>query len=960
LRQWVHGVRLDFMDVQEFLQSLRDDPDYRVQIVHVHTEPARDPVWAPLPDGLLPAIPVFLKELGVSRLYQHQADAIRALLEGDNLLLATGTASGKSLCYQIPLLQQLLQDPHATGLLVFPTKALAGDQAEKWNGAVAGLPGVEDPRSLFAVPFDGDSDASDRRVARDSARLLVTNPEMIHANLLPGHSRWQRFLHGLKFVVLDEVHTYTGFFGANMANVIRRLDRICEHYGGGPRTGGSLTGGPRAGGPREGAPQYVCSSATIGNPNEVAELLVNRPFRVIDRDSSVSGTRTFVFWNPPRIKQRQWRGRRSANVEAHELMAALVERRVPTICFSKARNTAEMIYRYVRERLAAKAPGMVDRVIPYRGGYSGHDRRHLERQLREGKLLGVSATRALELGIDIGMLDACIIVGYPGILNAFLQQAGRAGRGRSDTLCILVGIDTPINQYIMQHPEYVFERPLERVVIDRDNPFVVLGHVHCASAELPVTGVDVQRFGYAAPLALDVLEEHKKVYHGGDIWYHASSEQPAFDVRLRGWGDESTVVTDIQSGRVIDRLDKYRAMRIFYKGAVYFHQGDTYDVVEHDTDKNLVTVRKVDVSYYTDPATGTAVDHIDSILDQRPLATGKAFLGEVYARLDTPVYERVRFYTMDRISQHPTGLPSIAYEAMAFWIEPPEELMQQVRMAGLDPESGLLGILLCVSRILPLFLTCDQNDFDWSRGCRNSPWQTMFWFEFYAHGVGNSEQCYDRLEEILPVALEHLVTCDCDDGCPNCTSRLITPYHVRNIELGEGDVSSRRAAVVVLNSFLKGASVEESVRFLDAPREKRGQRYLPSVVDRPRLSEPHHMPLNDRTRALLSRKMQRSELRKQDVDHPIELNPVVGQLNTDRKRSVAKPQEGSSRTIHRSGDPLTRKLRQRLSTQSPGEQPREQPTPPQSNTNPVIQAGDSVARRAKLRHKGSPTDKTDR
>ncbi len=931
------------MDVQEFLQSLKDDPDYRDQIVHVHTEPARDPVWAPLPKGLSPDIPVFLTDLGIDRLYQHQADAIRTLLEGDNLLLATGTASGKSLCYQIPLLQRMLQDPNATGLLVFPTKALAGDQAEKWNGAVTRLPGIDDPRSLFAVPFDGDSNAADRRVARDSARLLVTNPEMIHANLLPGHSRWQRFLHGLNFVVLDEVHTYTGFFGANMANVIRRLDRICEHYGG--------------------KPQYVCSSATIGNPNEVAELLVNRPFRVIDTDSSATGTRTFVFWNPPRMKQRQWRGRRSANVEAHELMTALVQRRVPTICFSKARNTAEMIYRYVRERLESKAPGMVSRVIPYRGGYSGKDRRHLERQLRDGELLGVSTTRALELGIDIGMLDACIIVGYPGILNAFLQQAGRAGRGQSNTLCILVGIDTPINQYIMQHPEYVFERPLERIVIDRDNPFVVLGHVHCASAELPVTGVDVQRFGYAAPLALEVLEEYNKVYHGEDIWYHASSEQPAFDVRLRGWGDESTVVTDVRSGRVIDRLDKYRAMRLFYKDAIYFHQGDTYHVIEHDTDKNLVSVRKTEVSYYTDPATGTAVDHVDSILDQRPFGTGKAFLGEVYARLDTPVYERIRFYTMDRISQHPTELPSIAYEAMAFWIEPPEELMQQVRVAGLDPDSGMMGILLCVSRILPLFLTCDQNDFDWSQGCRNAPWQTMFWFEFYAHGVGNSEQCYDRLEEIMPVALEHLATCDCEDGCPNCTSRLITPYHVRNIELGEGQVFSRRAAVVVLNSLLKGDSVEESIRFLDAPREKRGQRYLPSVMDRPRLSEPHQMPLNDRTRALLSRKMQRAQLAKQEVDHAIDLNPVVGTpSDTGRKRPDSEPEKRSrDSTIHRSGDPLTRKLRQRLSKE-PKAQPRkkDEQAPSVPQTGPVIQAGDSIARRAKLRRKDDSSDKADR
>ncbi len=547
------------MDVEEFLRSLADDPGYRGQMVHVHTQPASDPVWADLPEGMLPEISTFLELLGIDRLYKHQAEAVRALLAGDNLLLSTGTASGKSLCFQLRLLEQLLMDPDATGLLVFPTKALAADQAEKWNRAVAKLPGVKDPRSLFAVPFDGDADTGQRRAARASARVLVTNPEMIHANMLPGHSRWQRLLHGLKFVVLDEIHTYTGFFGANMANVLRRLDRICNHYGS--------------------SPQFVCSSATLGNPDEVAELLVDRPFHVVSADASASGARTFVFWNPPRIKQRQWRGRRSANVEAHELMASLVARGVPTICFSKARNTAEMIYRYVRERLESSAPALAKRVISYRGGYSADDRRRIERQLREGELLGVSATRALELGIDIGMLEACIIIGYPGILSAFMQQAGRVGRGKSDTLCILVGIDTPINQHIMQHPEYVFERPLERVVVDRDNPFVVLGHVHCASAELPVTSEDIQRFGYAAPMALDVLAEHHKVHETDGTWYHASTDQPAFDVKLRGYGDESTVVTDVDSGRVIDRLDKFRAMRLFYSGAVYFHQGDTYTVI---------------------------------------------------------------------------------------------------------------------------------------------------------------------------------------------------------------------------------------------------------------------------------------------------------------------------------------------------------------------------------------------
>jgi len=944
------------VDVEGFLDELRRDGDYAGQIVHVETIPAREAKLADLPEDLLPGVARFLDRLGIDRFYTHQAEAIRRLLNGENVLLATGTASGKSLCYQVPVLQAMLQDPDATALFIFPAKALARDQSETWNHGVKGLadaaeapcsrlrshcragrrpPG--DVREFFAVPYDGDSSAADRRVARASGRILVTNPEMIHANMLPGHGRWQRFLSGLRFVVVDEVHTYTGFFGANMANVLRRLERLCDHHGS--------------------RPQYVCCSATVGNPGEVAELLAGREFHVVDDDASESGSRTFVFWNPPRIKRRTWRGRRSANVEAHELMTRLIRERIPTICFSKARNTAEMIYRYVRDALTSEAAGLAEKVIPYRGGYSPEERRDMERRLREGELLGVSATRALELGIDIGMLEACIIVGYPGILNAFLQQAGRAGRGAGDSLCVLVGTDTPINQYIMEHPEYVFGRPIERVVIDHDNPFVVLGHVRCASAELCVTDRDVQRFGYATPLVLEVLEENKKVYRADDGWYHSASEPPAFEVRLRGYGDESTVITDIDTGRIIDRMDKFRAMRLFYDGAIYFHRGDTYAMVDHDTDRNLVTVKRIDVSYYTDPVTGTSVNHIDTILEQRPLGSGQAHLGEVFAVLETPIYERVKFYTLDRISQHPTGLPSISYEAMAFWVTPPVELCEQVRMRDMNPESGMKGILYCVSRILPLFLTCDQNDFDWSLGCRNAPWHTMFWFEFYLHGIGNSEQCYDRLEEILSVALEHLLTCDCKDGCPNCTSRLITPYHVRNIELGEGGGPfSRRAGAVILNSMLTGESVDESIKRLDTPRKRRGQRFLPSVVDRPRLGKPNRMPLNERTRGLLLRKLERSRHPGEGIDHPIDLQPPVG-AEAEREETLAaadsEPRSGHG-AIKRSGSGLSKRLRRKLQMKRPTPSaPGGAATSPGEGIGTVgpVQAGDSVARRARLKRK---------
>ena len=943
------------MDVGAFLAALEDDPTYAGQIVHMHTEPAKQARFADLPAGLGALPRRFLSRLGIARLYSHQAEAIDALLQGRDVLLTAGAAGGKSLCYQLPILQALSEDPTSTALLVFPSKALARDQLTAWQRGLNDDSPDADARPQLAAAYDADAARADRRAARDEAHVVVTNPEMLHVQMLPDHGRWARFFAHLRFVVLDEVHTYTGFFGANMANVMRRLERVCLHYGS--------------------RPQVVSCSATIANPKEAGDQVTGRSLIHVDGDGAARGAKTFVFWNPPRVKARRWRGRRSANVEAHELMVKLVRRHCPTIVFSKARNTAEMIYRYARDTLLQEEPALADRVAAYRGGYSPAERRDMERRLREGQLLGVSATRALELGIDVGTLEACVIVGYPGTLAAFFQQAGRAGRTGRDSLVFLVGVDTAINQYVMNHPEYVFGRPVERGVVDRDNPFVVLGHVRCATAEIPVATGETGRFGYAADFALDVLDEKKKVIQQEGLWYHGAAEAPAHEVRLRGYGDESTVVLDADTGNVIDRVDKFRAVRLFYEGGVYFHRGDTYLVERHDTTRNVALVRRADVGYYTDPVTGTSVDHVDTVLDERPLGTAKAALGEVFAVERTPLYEKVHFYTMERIRMEPADIAPVAYEAMSFWLTAPAPLAGDVARLGLNGESGMKGVLYCVSRILPLFLTSDANDFDWSLGSRNTPWHTMFWFEFYLHGIGHAEQCYERLEEILHVALEQLLTCDCEDGCPNCTSRLITPYHVRNIELGEGIVASRRAAVVVLASILTGRSAADSLALLDAPRARRGMKHLPAVTGEHRQTQPHRIPLTERTRRLMLRKLERARAARQPVDHRIDVIPPVGIPAEERDAAVnaSDSEARSGRTaIRRAGDPTARRLRSSLrqrkeaapppprendGTEEPDDASRESTAPTSADT--VVNTGDPLAQRARRLKRRRHTDRND-
>lgn len=773
------------MDVDRFLDELRAAPDYADQIVHVHVEPAREAIFTDAPPALSDELSAALDRLGIERLYSHQSEALTHARNGRNVVVSTSTASGKTLCYALRLLDLLQQDPGARALLVFPTKALCQDQFRSFNRLLEAT-GLTD---RLAGVFDGDTPADLRRRLRDKGSVIFTNPDMIHAAIMTQHGRWSEFLGRLSLIVLDELHVYSGILGSNMALLLRRLFRICRHYGA--------------------APQLMASSATIANPDELFEKLTGRPCTVVDQDGSPRGKRTTVLWNPPRIRQTDWRSRRSANVEAHELMARLIADGIPTITFSKAKMTAEMIYRYVCDKLRETAPQQTQKVTPYRGGYRPSDRRDIEKRLFNGELLGVSTTRALELGIDVGCLDACIMVGYPGTLASFFQQGGRAGRKDRDAVVFLIGLDTSINQYILTEPDYLFQRSIEHAVVDPDNPFVGINQLRSAAFEMPLEADETAMFGKDSDVVLDVLEENHKIAKIEGRWYYAAPEIPQHEFSLRDSSGANVLIEDGDTGEVLGEVDRFDAPPILHPHAIYMHLGDTYIVEDLDLDKNIARVKRIDVDYYTQPLGGTDIHHIDHQLRERPFGNGRLYWGEVTAYFNTNAFEKVHFYSLDTISVHGLDLPTMQLETMAFWIVPSEGTMERVRKSGLDAHSGLRGIGYATRMLLPLFMTCDTLDFSHTVGSVNSPWNAVFVYERYPHGLGFTEKAYHRMHDILPMVLENVEKCPCKEGCPCCVGKPLRQYATWNVERGEASIPSKAASLMILRELLAAPSALE-------------------------------------------------------------------------------------------------------------------------------------------------------
>ncbi|MCJ7822875.1 MAG: DEAD/DEAH box helicase, partial [Armatimonadetes bacterium] len=484
------------MDAARFLARLLTEEFYSSQIAHVEELPERPAAYAEAPGGVHPAVQAVLEKQGISQLYSHQAEAIGHVRQGRSIVIVTGTASGKTLCYNIPVVEALIEVRLATMLYIFPTKALAQDQLRGLGAFLSPADGIE----FLSGTYDGDTPQSLRRRLRDGANVILTNPDMLHQGILPQHARWNRFFTHLKYIVIDEVHAYRGVFGSHLANVMRRLGRICRHY--------------------RSSPQVICCSATIANPKEHAARISGQPVELIARDGSPRGPKRFVLWNPPPLETaargdaEDWRAggdRRSPLWEGVHLMTSLVKEGVQTIAFVRTRLAAELIFKNSRDLLRPISRRLADSIHAYRGGYLPEERRRIEKRLVDKEILGVASTNALELGIDIGSLDACILVGYPGTAASLWQQAGRAGRGREESIVFLVGQNSPVDQYLMTHWDYLFAKTPEQAVVDPDNPHIVIGHLKCAAHELPLSEQDADAFGPYASIVLELLEEEDSV-----------------------------------------------------------------------------------------------------------------------------------------------------------------------------------------------------------------------------------------------------------------------------------------------------------------------------------------------------------------------------------------------------------------------------------------------------------------
>jgi DEAD/DEAH box helicase domain-containing protein len=776
--------------VREIVEQFSERDRFGEVITALRHIPAREARFAPMPEWVRAELAGAYGDKGVAQLYSHQALAAEAVRGGRNVVVVTPTASGKTLCYNLPVLNAVLENPDTRALYLFPTKALAQDQLAELHDLSARL-----DHRFGVFTYDGDTPADARKAIRERGHIVLSNPDMLHTGILPHHTRWQRLFENLRYVVLDELHTYRGVFGSHLANVLRRLRRISRFYGSDP--------------------QFICSSATIANPGELASRLAETDFDVIEENGAPAGEKFFIFYNPP-VVNRFLGIRRSYISESSRVAQEFLKRNLQTIVFANSRLYTEVLLTYLQQANPAP-PGHAPAIRGYRGGYLPGERREIEHGLREGRIRGVVSTNALELGIDVGSLDATVMAGYAGTIASTWQRAGRAGRRAGSSCAVLVASSAPLDQFIVQHPDYFFDRSPEHAFVQPDNLEILVNHLKCAAFELPIAAGE-QFGGVDVPELCARLAEAGFLHRTGEHWHWTQEAYPADTVSLRSVTSDNFVIVDTtDQTEVIGEIDFSSALTMIHPKAIYLHQGQQFHVEALNFEERKAYVKRVDVDYYTDAIRYTQVRVLECAASERLDVNGADAQaarshGNVLVRSQVIGFKKIKFFTNENVGDGKLELPENEMHTTAFWLTLERPLVESLPFSLSDRQSGMFGLLHALESIATLLLMCDARDLGTAIGERPpSPASEIEWddaaspedvaalakkeffepnlylYDAYPGGIGFSEPLYRAHHMLLAKTRELIAACPCENGCPSCVGPV-----------GERGERAKEAALAIL------------------------------------------------------------------------------------------------------------------------------------------------------------------
>jgi len=759
-------------------------------LTSVRQIPAREAKFRPVPGWVTSALSEAYRAKGIQELYSHQAATAELVHDGRNVVVVTPTASGKTLCYNLPVLNAVLENPDTRALYLFPTKALAQDQLAELHDLSMRL---ADRFGVFT--YDGDTPSDARKAIRERGHIVLSNPDMLHTGILPHHTKWMRLFENLRYIVLDELHSYRGVFGSHLANVLRRLRRVAQFYGSDP--------------------QFICCSATIANPGELASQLIEKKVEVVEENGAPAGEKLFVFYNPPIINRNLGIHRSYIN-EATRVAKELLARKLQTIVFANSRLHTEVLLTYL-QRANPPRPGQPEPVRGYRGGYLPGERREIERGLREGRIRGVVTTNALELGIDIGSLDACVMAGYAGSIASTWQRAGRAGRRTGSSCAVFVASSAPLDQFIVQHPDYFFGSSPEHAHIRPDNLEILVNHLKCAAFELPLS--PEEQFGNVdLPGLCERLSEAGFLHQSGGNWHWVQEAFPADTISLRSVTSDNFVIVDAtgqDNGQpeVIGEVDFSSALTSVHPQAIYIHQGQQYHVERLDFAKRKAYIKRVNVDYFTDAIRYTQVRVLEIAEEESIPGPAARAHGDVLVRSQVVGFKKIKFFTNENVGSGKLELPENEMHTTAFWVTLGHDLLAELPFTLSERQSGIFGLLYALGSVATLLMMCDRRDLgiavgerppsaaseiNWEEFAAPSTSETAAFFEpnlylydAYPGGIGFSEPLYRISRVLLEQTRELIAACPCENGCPSCVGPV-----------GDKSERSKDVAMAILEQLL--------------------------------------------------------------------------------------------------------------------------------------------------------------